>query len=80
MERDRINDYNRYIKDRCEADQYEIALIVKRSKSLKLDDTYKVIKEISCCELGLPVQVIKQRLANSFLDLLDVLCRIISRW
>ena len=57
MNRDRINDYKTYISEECQNNHYDIALIVKRSK--KLDDTYKVIKQIACCELGLPVQVIK---------------------
>ena len=57
MDRDRINDYTRQIKDHCRQNQYNIALIVKRSR--RIDDIYKAIKQLVCCDLGMPAQVRK---------------------
>lgn len=62
MDRDRINDYTRHIVDHCSQNQYNIALIVKRTR--KIDDIYKAIKRLVCCDLGIPAQVVTGPIIN----------------
>jgi len=55
MGRDRANNYQEELLKQCDQMQYDIAMVVSRSRRT---DIYNLVKQVACCQLGIPTQVV----------------------
>ena len=54
MRSSRDSDYLKALKDNLESKAYSIAMVVMRHANT---GTYKTIKKVGCCDIGVPTQV-----------------------
>ena len=50
-----IGDYRKALQEECEICSYNIVMVVCRGKR---SDVYNMLKQLACCTIGIPIQVI----------------------
>merc|ERR1712071_668477 len=61
MRSSRDSDYLKALKDNLESKAYSIAMVVMRHANT---GTYKTIKKVGCCDIGVPTQVVTGKVLN----------------